>query len=124
MDEKVAVHRLARCEHPVRIVLHRKALEAPPCSSGQRLPTEELLALNVAFLSVARTYFVDFGPVFFIYFCARDTGKASEKPFSISVSRIDRGLTHDLAIAQRDVIAKKKSFTVARSGASTPSRRQ
>ena len=49
--------------------------------------------------------------------------EASEKPFSISVNRIDRGLIHDLAMAQRDVKAKK-SFPVARSGASTPSRRQ
>jgi hypothetical protein len=66
------------------------------------------------------TYFIDLGPIFFIYFCARDTSKAGKKLFSIDVNRIDRGFRHDPAAARSDEKAKK-SFIVARSGASTPS---
>jgi hypothetical protein len=55
----------------------------------------------------------------FIYFCARDTSKASKKPFSIGVNRIDRRSPHDPTAARSDVKAEK-SFIVARSGASTP----
>jgi hypothetical protein len=39
----------------------------------------------------------------------------------VNTNRIDCELIHDLTITQRDVITKK-SFTVARSGAFTPSR--
>ena len=69
------------------------------------------------------TYFVDLGPIFSIYFCARDTCEAGQKLFSIGVNRIDRGFRHDPAVARSDVKAKK-SFIVARSGASTPWWRQ
>src|SRR2546423_9168590 len=48
------------------------------------------------------TYFVDFAPVFFIYFCTRDTGEASKKPFSNGVDRIGRGFGHDPAAARSD----------------------
>jgi hypothetical protein len=53
------------------------------------------------------TYFVDLGPIFFIYFCARETSKAGKKPFSIGVNRIDRGFRHDPAAARCDVKSKK-----------------
>ena len=44
---------------------------------------------RVELLLLTSTYFVDFAPIFFIYFCARDTGKAGQKLFSISVNRIN-----------------------------------
>jgi hypothetical protein len=53
------------------------------------------------------TYFINLGPIFFTYFCACDTSKASEKPFSIGVNRIDRGFRHDPAAARSDEKAKK-----------------
>jgi hypothetical protein len=52
-------------------------------------------------------YVVDFAPVFFICFCTRDTGKATEKPFGNAVNRFGRGYGHNPATARSDVKAKK-----------------
>jgi hypothetical protein len=49
--------------------------------------------------------------MFFIYFCARDTSEAGNKPFGTGVNRIDRGFHHDSATARCDV-KSKKSFIV------------
>jgi len=58
--------------------------------------------------------------VFFIYRCAGDTCEAGEKPLLNGFNRIGCGFRYNPAVARSDVQAKK-SLTVARSGASTPS---
>jgi len=49
-------------------------------------------------------------PIFFIYFCARDTSKVGQKLFSIGINRIDREFRHDPAAARCDVKSKKTLY--------------
>jgi hypothetical protein len=58
------------------------------------------------------TYFVDLGPIFFMYFCARDTSKARKNPFGVDVNRIDRGFLYHPAAARSDVKAKKNPLSL------------
>ena len=51
-------------------------------------------------------------PIFFIYFCARDTSKVGKKLFSIGVNRVDHGFRHDPAAARCDVKSKKKPLSL------------
>jgi hypothetical protein len=69
------------------------------------------------------TYFVDFAPAFFICQYTRDTGEAGEELLSKGVDQIGVGLS-SVSILPRLVVMQKrrKSFTIARSGASTPLR--
>ena len=64
---------------------------------------------------VEYTYIVDFASVLFIYLGVRNTGEAGEKLLHKRVERVVSRLFCNHALA----LKRRKSFTVARSGAST-----
>jgi hypothetical protein len=55
-------------------------------------------------------HFVDFAPIFSIYFCAHDMGEAGKKLVSIGVNRIDRGFRHDPVVTDSDIKAEKSLY--------------
>jgi hypothetical protein len=79
-------------------------LDSPPGPPQRVLPGPTTNCEIESATSIGRSiYFVDFVPVFFTYFCTRDTGEAGKKPFSNSVNRIGRGFGHG---ARSDIKAK------------------